>query len=210
MILLRRWYARLVVGGVLIAALVVGGTAFRVWQVARDDDREHADVILVLGAAQYNGTPSPIFQARLMHAKRLLHDGVARRIVTTGGKESGDNFTEAQAGANWLTAHGVAASKVIPVGYGRDTLSSMQWVAKSLHRRHLASAVIVSDPWHSLRARTMAGDLDIEATTSPTHSGPIVQTRRTQFFYIWRETTALLYYKLVHSRINGLSGPGMG
>src|SRR5438067_2299461 len=106
--------------------LVVGGTAFRVWQVARDDTREHADVIVVLGAAQYNGRPSEIFQARLAKAKQLYDDGVASTIVTAGGKKAEDNFTEAEAGALWLQKRGVPVSATLAVGEGSDTLRSMR------------------------------------------------------------------------------------
>lgn len=197
---LRRWYSRVFVGAFLVALLVVGGTAARVWQVARADERDKADVIVVLGAAQYNGTPSPIFRARLAHAKSLLNEGVAKHIVTTGGKQTDDEFTEAQAGTNWLTEHGVASSDVITVGEGRDTLGSLHAVSRDVRKRDMSSAVIVSDPWHSLRARTMAEDEGLEATTSPTRSGPVVQTRQTQFRYIWRETASLLHYRLVHTQ----------
>lgn len=193
----RRWAVRALVGTVLIGLLVLGGTAFRIWQVARTDDRTPADAIVVLGAAQYNGEPSPIFEARLGKAKRLYDDGVAKRIVTTGGSQAGDAYTEASAGAKWLTANGVPSSAIVAVGEGSDTLGSLRAVADVAAERGITSAVIVSDPWHSQRARTMAADLGIDASVAPTHSGPIVQTRQTQLRYIWRETQALLYYRFV-------------
>lgn len=193
----------MVLGVLLVGALVVGGTGFRVWQVARADDRASADVVLVLGAAQYAGTPSPIFEARLRHAKDLYEDGVAPYIVTTGGNKPGDTYTEASAGVRWLTEHGVPEHHVIAVGQGTDTLGSIEAVAERIRERGWRTAVIVSDPWHSLRARTMAADAGIEAWTSPTHSGPIVQTRQTQFRYILRETAALLYYRATKASAHG-------
>lgn len=81
-------------GALLVGLLVLGGTAFRVWQVARIDDRTPADAIVVLGAAQYNGRPSPIFAARLAHAQQLYEQGVAGRIVTLGGGQAGDATTD--------------------------------------------------------------------------------------------------------------------
>jgi uncharacterized SAM-binding protein YcdF (DUF218 family) len=199
-----RFVRRLVIGLVLVGALVVGGTGFRVWQVARVDDRSHADVVVVLGAAQYDGKPSPILEARLNHAKSLYEGGVADHIVTGGGRRAGDNYTEADAGARWLTAHGVPQERVIEVDEGADTLSTLRAVAGTVKARGWRSAVIVSDPWHSLRARTMAADVGLDAWTSPTHSGPIVQTRQTQLHYIVRETGALLYYRATKSTADGI------
>lgn len=196
-------------GTLLISALVVVGTAFRIWYVARGDDRAHADVIVVLGAAQYNGEPSPIFEARLEHARVLYQQGVAKRVVTIGGKQAADKHTEGEAGAAWLRQHGVPKSATIAVGKGIDTLTSLQAFAEVAEERRFTSGVIVSDPWHSLRARTMAKDLGVEAWTSPTHSGPIVQTRETQLRYIWRETKALLYYRFVKARASDADSAGL-
>ncbi|PXY28401.1 hypothetical protein BAY60_14730 [Prauserella muralis] len=194
---------------VLVAVLVVGGTAFRVWHVARADERPAVDAIVVLGAAQYNGTPSKIFEARLSHAKDLFDEGVAPRIVTSGGSREGDAYTEAEAGKNWLVASGVPAQSVLAVGEGNDTLRSLSAVADRLRGGGWNSVVIVSDPWHSLRARTMAEDAGMEAWASPTHSGPIVQTRETQARYILRETAALLYYRLSKNPADYIGGTGL-
>jgi uncharacterized SAM-binding protein YcdF (DUF218 family) len=194
----------------MITAMVVGGTALRVWQVARIDDRTSADAIIVLGAAQYNGTPSPIFESRLKHAKQLYEDGVAKMIITAGGNKAGDAFTEASAGARWLIDQGVPPASTLAVGEGRDTLGSLQAVAVEVAQRGWRTAVLVSDPWHSFRARTMANDVGIDAWTSPTHSGPIVQTRQTQALYIYRETGAFLFYRLTRTPADDIGGTGLG
>lgn len=204
----RRFLRRLVLGVLLIGFLVVGGTGFRVWQVARWDDRTSADVVLVLGAAQYAGTPSKILEARLRHAKNLYDEGVAPYIVTTGGNQPGDTHTEAGAGVGWLTGHGVPEDRIIPVGEGNDTLGSLAAAAEEIHDRGWRSAVIVSDPWHSLRARTMAADFGLDVWTSPTHSGPIVQTRQTQIRYILYETAGLLYYRATKAPADNIGVPG--
>lgn len=198
------WVRRIVAGVLLVVFAVIGGTAFRVWQVAREDVRDQADVIVVLGAAQYNGRPSEIFQARLAKAKTLYDQGVAKTIVTSGGKKADDNFTEAQAGALWLRKRGVPESATLPVGEGSDTLRSLKAVAEQVEKRGWKTAVLVSDPWHSFRARIMADDLGLETWTSPTHRGPIVQARETQARYIVRETGALLYYRLTKSPVDVL------
>ncbi|GAA2995416.1 Uncharacterized SAM-binding protein YcdF, DUF218 family [Actinokineospora diospyrosa] len=201
----RRFLRRLLVGFVLMGFLVVGGTAFRVWQVARVDDRDRADVVVVLGAAQYAGKPSKVLEARLRQAKSLYEQGVAEYIVTGGGRRAGDRFTEAEAGRRWLVDRGVPEDRVITVGEGNDTLGTLKAVAIEVKDRGWETAVIVSDPWHSLRARTMAKDAGLDAWTSPTHSGPIVQTRETQARYILRETAALLYYRATNASADGIA-----
>jgi uncharacterized SAM-binding protein YcdF (DUF218 family) len=199
-----RLVRRLVLGVLMVGALVVGGTGFRIWQVARVDDRARADTVVVLGAAQYDGKPSKVLEARLNHAKRLYDQGVADHIVTGGGRKEGDNYTEAKASARWLTARGVPKDRVIEVDQGTDTLGTLKAVASEVKSRGWSSAVIVSDPWHSMRARTMAEDAGLEAWTSPTHTGPIVRTRETQFRYILRETGALLYYRATKAPADGI------
>ncbi|MCW2631560.1 MAG: hypothetical protein JWR88_522 [Pseudonocardia sp.] len=196
---MARWARRLLFGTLVVGLLVVGGTAFRVWQVARIDDRQPVDVVVVLGAAQYDGKPSSIFSARLRHAQELYQNGDAKRIVTVGGAATGDAFTEADAGRQYLIQLGVPATAVTAVGQGGDTLSSMRAVAQLAQDEGWSSALLVSDPWHSLRARSMARDAGLQAWTSPTRSGPVVQTRETQARYIVRETAALLYYRLTQA-----------
>lgn len=197
------WFGRLlqraVLGALLLAVLIVGGTAFRIWQVARTDDRTPADFAVVLGAAQYNGRPSPILQARLEHALTLYRQHVVPTIVTVGGRRPGDNYSEAEASGDWLTAHGVPAGHIVTVGQGSDTLRSMQAVAATAQTHHWHTVVVVSDPWHTFRARTMADDVGLRAWGSPTWTGPVVQTRGVQSRYIIRETGALLFYRFTHA-----------
>jgi uncharacterized SAM-binding protein YcdF (DUF218 family) len=208
-LVLRRWLARGVIAVVAVLLLLVGGTAFRIWQYGRIDDRGHADVIVVLGAAQYDGDPSSILQARLNHAKMLYDEGVAGQIVTVGGRKPSDRYTEAQAGDLYLARNGVPTDKIIPVNSGNDTLTSLQAVAVLLKAHGWATAVLVSDPWHMFRSKTMAEASGIDAWTSPTHSGPAVQTRTTQLRYIARETAALLYYRVTKAPADDV-GTGIG
>lgn len=196
------WPTRILVGGLLMVVAVVGTTALRVWQVARIDDQQPADAVVVLGAAQYNGEPSAILASRLRHAEDLYDSGVAPRIVTVGGSQNGDRYTEAEAGRDYLLGRGVPADAIVTVPEGTDTLRSLEAVADTARDQGWESALLVSDPWHSLRARTMARDAGLEAWTSPTRSGPIVQTRETQLRYIYRETGALLFYELTHAPVD--------
>jgi vancomycin permeability regulator SanA len=179
---------------VAVAVVVPVAVGARVWYDARQDSHPKSDAIIVLGAAQYNGRPSPTLQWRLVHALKLYRQGVAPAIVTVGGKRPGDNFTEASAGRNWLARHGVPESRLVAVREGYDTLTSLEAVGRAYKELHWRSGVIVSDPWHALRSRTMAGDNGIKAAVSPTRSGPSVQTRDTQFHYIARETGGYLWY----------------
>ncbi|WP_107983330.1 YdcF family protein [Rhodococcus sp. OK519] len=193
-----RWITRLVAGAVLIGLVLVGGTALRVWQVARVTDTTTADAIVVLGAAQYDGTPSSVFEARLDQARKLYEQGVAPAIVTVGGKQEGDEYTEAASGKTYLMDQGVPGGAIVAVEEGSDTLLSVEAVSREMGARGMHSAVLVSDPWHSLRTRTMARDAGLDAWTAPTRQGPAVMTRESQVHGIVRETGALLWYQLTH------------
>jgi len=181
-----------------MSVVVVGGTAVRVWQVARIDDYTPADAIVVLGAAQYSGTPSSVFEARLDQAYDLFQAGVAPRVITVGGKQDGDLYTEAASGKNYLEDRGVPADAILAVETGSDTLRSVEAVSDAMKARGWSSVAVVSDPWHSLRTRTMARDDGLRAWTAPTRTGPAVYTRESQAHGIFRETFALLWYQLTH------------
>ena len=202
-VLVMGWLRRALLAVVVSVVLVVAGTAASIWWVARGDDRPRADAIVVLGAAQFNGRPGPLLVARLNHAKTLYDAGVAPRVVTVGGGGPGDQFTEAAAGARYLQQRGVRA---VPVGEGRDTLQSLQAVNRRSAAEGWTRAVLVTDPWHSLRSRTMARDLGLQAVTSPARSGPAVLTRQVQVRYIGRETAAYLAYRL-GTGASGAAGP---
>lgn len=204
--LVLRWLRRLVVLLVTLAVVVYAATCFAVWRVARLDQRPRSDAVVVLGASQFDGRPSKVFAARLAHAKALYDTQVAPRIVTVGGKLPGDRYTEAAAGARWLTGHRVPRSAVVAVPAGRDTLSSLRAVDAVFAMRHWGSAVLVTDPWHELRSRRIVGDLGLRVAVSPARSGPAVHTRSTELRYVLREAAGYLYYRLFHS--DRTRGPG--
>jgi uncharacterized SAM-binding protein YcdF (DUF218 family) len=204
----RSLLARVFGAVVLAAVLFVASTALAIWWTARQDARPQSDAIVVLGSAQYNGVPSSIFEARLEHALRLYEQGVAPVIVTVGGKAAGDQFTEAEAGRDYLAAAGVPAEALLAVPEGVDTLQSMRVVGAAFDERGWERAVLVTDPWHAMRAERMAEDAGIEAESSPTRQGPAVQTRATQFRYILRETAAYLLYRVTGESVAG--APGIG
>ncbi|MGY1837466.1 YdcF family protein [Blastococcus sp. SYSU DS0510] len=204
----RSLLGRLIGAGVLSAVLLVVSTALGIWWTARQDARPQSDAIVVLGSAQYNGVPSSIFEARLEHALRLYEQGVAPVIVTVGGKAAGDQFAEAEAGRDYLAAAGVPAESLLAVPEGVDTLESMRVVGEAFAERGWERAVLVTDPWHAMRAERMAEDAGMEAESSPTRQGPAVQTRATQFRYILRETAAYLLYRVTGESVAG--APGIG
>ncbi len=200
--------SRVVAAAVLAVVLLVGSTALAIWWTARQDSRVAADAIVVLGSAQYNGVPSSIFEARLEHAVALYEDGVAPVVVTVGGKAAGDQFTEAEAGRDYLAAAGIPGDALLVVPEGEDTLESVRAAASTFTGRGWTSAVLVTDPWHAMRAERMAEDAGIEAESSPTRQGPAVHTRTTQIRYILRETAAYLLYRVTGESVAG--APGIG
>jgi uncharacterized SAM-binding protein YcdF (DUF218 family) len=199
---------RMIGVAVLAVLLVVTSTSLAIWWTARQDSRPGSDAIVVLGSAQYNGVPSSIFEARLEHAIALYEDGVAPVIVTVGGKADGDQFAEAEAGQQYLADAGIPDDALLAVPEGGDTLESIRAVSAAFTERGWSSAVLVSDPWHAMRAERMAEDAGLDAESSPTRQGPAVQTRATQFRYILRETAAYLLYRATGESVAG--APGIG
>jgi uncharacterized SAM-binding protein YcdF (DUF218 family) len=191
-----RWARRIVLAIIAVVVVLVLYVAIHIWWVAREDEHPRSDAIVVLGASQYNGTPSPVFAARLNHAVTLYDEHVSVHIVTVGGKQPGDVYTEAAAGRNYLAAHGVPRNAIVAIQTGSDTLRSLQAVHATFTQRGWHSAVLVTDPWHCLRSRTMARDLGMTAFTSPERTGPAVAGRGVEFRYIARETEAYIYYKI--------------
>jgi vancomycin permeability regulator SanA len=180
--------------GILVA------TAVAVWNAAHTDDArriDHADVIVVLGAAQYNGRPSPVFEGRLKQAALLYQEDRSPRVLVLGSNQPGDMTTEADAGRDFLIAEGLPANAVFADPRGHTTYESLEAAARFMKERDLHSAFLVSDPWHNLRIKRMAGDLGIQAYASATwHSA--ARSEGTRFTGYVRETFAYLYYRLLH------------
>ncbi|HVQ88422.1 MAG TPA: YdcF family protein [Actinomycetes bacterium] len=182
----------------LLALLMVwvGSVAFRVWWVARGDDRTPVDAVVVLGASQYDGDPSPVFAGRLDHAVELYDEGVAPEVVTVGSNLPGDRFTEAGSGKEYLIQAGVPADAIDSLPVGHDTWRSLQAVDALAERRGWQTLVLVTDPWHEFRSREMAEALGMDVNTSPTRTGPIVQERITEVKAVIRETAAYVWWRM--------------
>ena len=164
---------RLVIIGGLIVLVATAATTFRIWSQGGRDEQQPADAIVVLGAAQYDGRPSPVFEARLEHAVDLWHQGLADAFVVTGGKLPGDRTTEAAVARQYAIQHGVPADAIFGEDEARNTLTSLTAVADELRKREMTSAIFVSDPTHMLRVLKIADDLGIDAYGSPTETSPV-------------------------------------
>lgn len=162
--------AALVLGGVLAYLLV---TFVEVWWAARQDEARPAQAIVVLGSAQYNGVPSSDLRARLDHALGLWKRGLASTIVVTGGKQSGDRYTEAGASADYLAGRGVPQSDILREVSGRDSWQSLSAAADFLRAQGKTRVILVSDPFHDERISLMAAELGLTPYVSPTRTSPI-------------------------------------
>jgi uncharacterized SAM-binding protein YcdF (DUF218 family) len=165
---------RRAIGLIFLAAASIYTVALvTVLIVSQQDQRRAVDAIVVLGAAQYNGKPSPVLRARLDHALRLYKAGLAPRIVVTGGIGRGDTTSEAIVGRHYLLGRKVPPDDVVVQPQGRSTQASMTAVAAWLEQEGLHSVILVSDPFHMFRLRLEARRTNLEAYTSPTESSPI-------------------------------------
>ena len=196
---LRRHHLLAALGFLLLATVaVIGATGIAVWRAAHVDDASRvrrADVIVVMGAAEWDGTPSPVFVGRLDHAVLLFRQGRADRVMVLGGNRPGDVTTEAQAGRRYLILKGVPAEAVEAEPVGNTSLESLRAAASSMRRQGMVTAFLVSDPWHNLRIKRMASDLGIRAYASATWTSA-ARTEHTRLDGYVRETFAYLYYRV--------------
>jgi len=185
---------RLLVAMLLGAVVAFGWASFRIWQTGNRDDRPTSDAIVVLGAAQYDGRPSPVFRARLDHAIDLYKGGVAKYLIVTGGKAQGDRSTEAATARAFALRKGVPDAAILVEDGGRTTLESLHAVATLLRDHQLASAVFVSDRTHMLRVLRIAHDQGITAFGSPTATSPTDATLASRADATIHELGALALY----------------
>lgn len=163
--------AVVLVSGIVVVA-VAGMATIRIWQQGERDERRPVDAIVVLGAAQYDGRPSPVFKARLDHAVELWHAGIADAFVVTGGKLPGDRTTEAAVARQYAIDHGVPASAIYGEHQAHNTLDSLRSVVAMMREHGDQTALFVSDPTHMLRVLRIAQDLGIDGYGSPTTTSP--------------------------------------
>ena len=168
------------------ALWIISAAAVLIWS-SRDEARP-AQAIVVLGAAQYAGKPSPVLKARLDHALDLWNRHLATLLILTGGTGSGDTTSEAAVGRSYARKHGVPDSAILVESEGRTTSASMRAVAGMLEVRGLQSALLVSDPFHMLRLRILARRFGFTPYTSPTQTSPISPNREERWKYMFSES----------------------
>ncbi len=172
----RFWHRRSVQVAAALLVVLFGYYAVTLYQVhstGTSDQARPVDAIVVMGAAQYDGRPSAQLAARLDHVVDLWERGLAPLVITTGGKQEGDRFTEAEASARYLEEHGVPADAILEEDTSHNSYDSLR-VAARLVREHGGSRVLlVSDPFHSLRIRLIAQELGLTAYVSPTRTSPV-------------------------------------
>ena len=155
-----------------------------------------------MGAAQFDGRPGDVFEARLSEAKRIYDQGLAPLIITVGAKAPGDRTTEAASGKAWLVSAGVPSRNIVALENGRDTLVSTKAYVREMKKRELKNVIIATDPYHCRRSMTMANDRGLVATCSPVQFGPN-SLRNSSKRYLIRESGAYLaYITLGHFGIN--------
>jgi uncharacterized SAM-binding protein YcdF (DUF218 family) len=160
------------VAGLVASVALLAYAAYRIDAQGAVDERRDADAIVVLGAAQFNGTPGGVFEARLEHAVQLYHDRLASYLVVTGGKLPADITTEAAVARAWAIAHGVPADAILFEDQGRTTLESIEAVGSIFRQHGFTTGIFVSDRTHMLRVLRMASDQGIDAFGSPTTTSP--------------------------------------
>ena len=194
-----KWFVRLVALILIAVVAYPAWIAFRVWEQTRHDEVHSADAILVLGAAQYNGDPSPVFKARLDHAAELYEDELAPLIMVTGGRAPGDRFSEAEVGEEYLNSeYGVPYDQVTGETQGTTTWQSMQNIRDVASERGVDSLLLVTDPLHSMRVKRMALDLGFDhAYASWVSYEQLNRSRETKVEELVHEVAAVLAYELL-------------
>ena len=166
---LRKFLAIALLSIILLSLSYLLIVFFQVWLNSARDQARPVDAIVVLGAAQWDGVPSPVLEARLEKALKLYEEGFSPIIVTTGSKQTGDRFTEAYAGLTYLLERSVPESSILVVVDGNNTFESLSATANVLTDRGIGNKVIlVSDPYHALRAKEIAREVGLQAWFSPT------------------------------------------
>jgi uncharacterized SAM-binding protein YcdF (DUF218 family) len=163
--------------------------------VGQSDNSRPADAIVVLGAGEHQGWPSPYFSARLGHALSLYEEGVAPLLVVAGGDPEGNSYTLADAGESYLKYHGLPSDALLTVG-GENTYQNLQEVKALAEQEGLGNVVLVSERFHMFRSLVMAGDLGLRAYGSPTSTSPREHNPTLLLYSVLREVAAYTAYAL--------------
>lgn len=189
-----RWPIRIALAGVGVLVVYVGVTFVQVWLASRNDDAQKAAAIVVMGAAQWNGVPSPVLKGRLDHAVELYEQGIAPLIVVTGGKQAGDATTQGMSGYQYLREQGVPEEAIKVEVAGTNSFEELSASALILEQAGVGSdVVIVTDPYHALRAAEIAEEVGMRPHVSPTDAS-------TSARQLARETVAVSLGRIIGYR----------
>jgi uncharacterized SAM-binding protein YcdF (DUF218 family) len=181
----------------LIAAWLASAMAVLVW--GSRDRAQTSDAIVVLGAAQYVGRPSPVLRARLDHALELWERGLAPTLIFTGGTGAGDTTSEAAVSRVYALRHGVPDTAILMENEGKTTRQSLAAVSAIMHARQMHTAILVSDPFHMLRLRILSAQYGVDAYTSPTQTSPISANRGQALGYVISESIKVPMMIVAHT-----------
>ncbi|MFM1787507.1 MAG: hypothetical protein RL228_1457 [Actinomycetota bacterium] len=191
-----KWIRRILSAIISFVLIVLVGTAGFIYVQSSKNELNPSDAVIVLGAAQFDGTPTEVFANRLDHAFDLVKTGVAPRVITVGGKQPGDRFTEAQAGKKYLVSKGLKRSKIFAVPMGSDTYESIAAIALLMKMKNWKSVTVVSDPAHVARSKIIMQAFGFDAYSSPTQSGPGTEV---SIDYLIRETGGTLQFLFLNT-----------
>jgi uncharacterized SAM-binding protein YcdF (DUF218 family) len=180
-----------------VLAAYTATLAVAVWWQGTRDERRPAEAILVLGAAQWNGEPSPVLRARLDHAILLYRQGYAPRMVVTGGVGAGDTISEAAVSAAYLGEQGIPELAILVEDQGRSSLESIRAAGTILSRLGVSRVLLVSDPPHMLRALRLAQAVGLEAYGSPAAASPVAANPTAQARFLLRELLIFQTYQWI-------------
>lgn len=194
---LWRWALVAAITVPLLVGVAVAGVAFAVYRQARQGQLVPADAIVVMGAAQYNGRPSPVLRSRLDTALDAYERGLAPVVIVTGGNQAGDAYTEAGTGRDYLVDRGVPSDAVLVEDRSTNTAENLRNAAAIARDEGIRSVLIVSDGFHLFRSKMIARALGLDAAGIPAENSPIRAGSASERGYILRETAAILAYKLL-------------
>lgn len=191
---------RLKYGSTLALAVAIGGYAVSIYTAVRrqatHDETQISDCIVVLGAAQYNGRPSPVLRARLDHSVELFNEKFASRVITTGGYGPDKKYTEAGAAKEYLLKHGIPPAAIEVDPNGETTVQSIHSVGRKLKQEGLRTCIVVSDGFHLFRCKAIFNHEGIQVYTSPAPGSPIENSPGARFWHSLREVFVYTAYRL--------------
>lgn len=189
---------KIFVGILFLIFLMLGwgvSLAVKIYNFADVNERQKVDAVVVMGASQWDGVPSPVFENRLKHAFDLYTEGWAENFILTGGTGEGEVLSESQVGKDYLINKGVKNENIFIEEKGRTSFQSLNEVKKILEDLNLKTVILVSDGFHMKRLEKMIGDLELEVYFSAVSRNLV--NRLSEFRYVFREMTVYLIYLLI-------------